>query len=398
LTAHANAVRDASEQTPSVELQRVTKRFGDLTAVREIDLAFGRGEFFTLLGPSGCGKTTTLRMVAGFERPSEGRILIDGVDVADLPPFRRPTNTVFQSYALFPHLSVEDNVAFGLRRKGISKDEARPRAAAELERVGLSREAKRKPRQLSGGQQQRVALARALINLPTVLLLDEPLGALDLKLRKELQIELKNIQREVGITFIYVTHDQEEALTMSDRIAVMNHGVIEQLDTPEAVYERPRTTFVAGFIGVSNLMPGHVVSSNGAGSRLRLDSGVQVPAYSADRLAVGERCYAVVRPEKLRIERVEEPANGAVPNVEGVVESTLYLGTATQFVVRLPDGVAMTVLVPNADEAERQALPAAGVRVRLNWSNEHTHVVREAEGPAHTDNDPPEMVEVRGSD
>jgi spermidine/putrescine transport system ATP-binding protein len=378
LTAHANAFRASSDQQPSVELRRVTKRFGDLTAVREVDLAFDRGEFFTLLGPSGCGKTTTLRMVAGFERPSEGRILIDGVDVADLPPFRRPTNTVFQSYALFPHLSVEDNVAFGLRRQGVSKEEARPRVAAELERVGLSREAKRKPRQLSGGQQQRVALARALINLPTVLLLDEPLGALDLKLRKGLQIELKKIQREVGITFIYVTHDQEEALTMSDRIAVMNHGVIEQLDAPEDVYERPRTTFVAGFIGVSNLMPGHVVSANGDGTRLRLDSGVEVPARDADGLGAGERCYAVVRPEKLRIDRVEQPNAGTSPNVEGVVESTLYLGTATQFVVRLPDGVAMTVLVPNADEAERQALPAAGVRVRLSWSSEHTHVVREA--------------------
>jgi spermidine/putrescine transport system ATP-binding protein len=387
-----------SDQQPSVELQRVTKRFGDLTAVREVDLAFGRGEFFTLLGPSGCGKTTTLRMVAGFERPSEGHILIDGVDVADLPPFRRPTNTVFQSYALFPHLSVEDNVAFGLRRKKISKDEVRRRVTEELERVGLSREAKRKPRQLSGGQQQRVALARALINLPTVLLLDEPLGALDLKLRKGLQIELKKIQREVGITFIYVTHDQEEALTMSDRIAVMNHGVIEQLDTPEAVYERPRTTFVAGFIGVSNLMPGRVASANGAGTRLRLDSGVEVPARGADGLGVGQRCWAVVRPEKLRIERAEQPVDGAMPNVEGVVESTLYLGTATQFVVRLPDGVVMTVLVPNADEAERQALPAAGVRVRLSWSSEHMHVVQEARGAAQTDNNSSTLTEERQSD
>jgi spermidine/putrescine transport system ATP-binding protein len=387
LTAAGAGARQPTDPGPSVELQRVTKRFGDFTAVRELDLAFGRGEFFTLLGPSGCGKTTTLRMVAGFERPSEGCILIDGVDVADLPPFRRPTNTVFQSYALFPHLSVEDNVAFGLRRKHVAKDEVRRRVAAELERVGLSREAKRKPRQLSGGQQQRVALARALINLPTVLLLDEPLGALDLKLRKGLQIELKKIQRDVGITFIYVTHDQEEALTMSDRIAVMNHGVIEQLDTPEAVYERPRTTFVAGFIGVSNLMPGHVVSANGAVSQLRLDSGVQVPAGGAGGLGVGERCYAVVRPEKLRIERVEEPADGSRPSVEGMVESSLYLGTATQFVVRLPDGVAMTVLVPNADEAERQHLPGAGVRVRLTWASEHTHLVREAEGTPHGQGD-----------
>jgi spermidine/putrescine transport system ATP-binding protein len=387
LTAAGDGDRQPADAGPSVELEGVTKRFGDFTAVRGLDLAFARGEFFTLLGPSGCGKTTTLRMVAGFERPSEGRVLIDGVDVADLPPFRRPTNTVFQSYALFPHLSVEDNVAFGLRRKRVPKEDVRRRVGAELERVGLSGEAKRKPRQLSGGQQQRVALARALINLPTVLLLDEPLGALDLKLRKGLQVELKKIQREVGITFIYVTHDQEEALTMSDRIAVMNHGVIEQLDTPEAVYERPRTTFVAGFIGVSNLMPAHVVSGNGTGSRLRLDSGAQVPAGALGGLGVGERCYAVVRPEKLRIARVEEPADGSRPSVEGMVESSLYLGTATQFIVRLPDGVAMTVLVPNADEAERQTLPGAGVRVRLTWDSEHTHVVRGAEGPAHEQGD-----------
>jgi spermidine/putrescine transport system ATP-binding protein len=368
---------------PSVELHDVTKRFGDLTAVRGLDLSFRRGEFFTLLGPSGCGKTTTLRMVAGFERPSEGRILIDGVDVADLPPFKRPTNTVFQSYALFPHLSVEDNVAFGLRRKHVGKDEVQRRVAAELERVGLSREGKRKPRQLSGGQQQRVALARALINLPTVLLLDEPLGALDLKLRKGLQVELKKIQRDVGITFIYVTHDQEEALTMSDRIAVMNHGVIEQLDAPEAVYQRPRTTFVAGFIGVSNLMPAQVVSVNGSNGELRFDSGARVRADGLVGLSVGERCYAVVRPEKLQIERVEEVTDHSRPSVEGVVESSLYLGTSTQFVVRLPDGVAMTVLVQNADEMERQRLPGAGVRVRLSWASEHTHVVREAEGAAH---------------
>ncbi len=382
MSTPGEAFRRAAGERPSVELQHVTKRFGDFIAVRDLDLTFERGEFFTLLGPSGCGKTTTLRMVAGFEQPTEGTILIDGVPVADLPPFRRPTNTVFQSYALFPHLSVEDNVAFGLRRKRVAKDDVRRRVAAELERVGLSREAKRKPRQLSGGQQQRVALARALINLPTVLLLDEPLGALDLKLRKGLQIELKKIQREVGITFIYVTHDQEEALTMSDRIAVMNHGVIEQLDSPEAVYERPRTTFVAGFIGVSNLMPAAVVSANGSVGELKLDSGVQIRAEGVGGLSVGERCYAVVRPEKLRIQRASEPADGDRPSVEGIVESSLYLGTATQFVVRLPDGVAMTVLVPNADEGERHSLPAAGVPVRLTWSSEHTHVVREAEGPA----------------
>src|ERR671914_1734111 len=259
---------------PSVRLREVTKRFGELVAVRRRDLDIPRGEFFTMLGPSGCGKTTTLRMIAGFEEPTEGTVQLDGDDVTGLPAFRRPTNTVFQSYALFPHLSVERNVAFGLERRRVSKDEIRRRVGAELERVGLAAEAKRKPRQLSGGQQQRVALARALVNRPAVLLLDEPLGALDLKLRKQLQVQLKRIQREVGITFVYVTHDQEEALTMSDRIAVMNRGVVEQMDTPEEIYERPRTTFVAGFIGVSNLMPGEVIASGTASVELRLDAGV----------------------------------------------------------------------------------------------------------------------------
>jgi spermidine/putrescine transport system ATP-binding protein len=363
---------------PSVRLEDVTKRFGDVEAVRELTLDIERGEFFTLLGPSGCGKTTTLRMVAGFEDPTSGRILLDGTDVAGLPAFKRATNTVFQSYALFPHLSVEENVAFGLRRKGMGRKEAASRVAEELQRVGLAPEAKRKPRQLSGGQQQRVALARALVNLPTVLLLDEPLGALDLKLRKGLQIELKRIQREVGITFIYVTHDQEEALTMSDRIAVMNHGVVEQVDVPEAVYDRPRTTFVAGFIGVSNLMPGVASPAAGGATELKLDSGVTVQTAS-NGYASGERVWAVVRPEKLTVKLIEEPAPPNRPSVEGLVESSVYLGTATQMVARLPDGVTMTVLVPNADEAERQRLPGAGARVRLSWATDHMHVVRESE-------------------
>jgi spermidine/putrescine transport system ATP-binding protein len=365
-------LRDAHGETPSVELRSVTKRFGDLRAVDDLSLELAQGEFFTLLGPSGCGKTTTLRMVAGFERPDEGEIRIEGEDVAQLPPYKRPTNTVFQSYALFPHLSVEANVAFGLKRKKVAKEEIAKRVASELERVGLAAEAKRKPSQLSGGMQQRVALARALVNLPKVLLLDEPLGALDLKLRKGLQVELKRIQREVGITFVYVTHDQEEALTMSDRIAVMNRGRIEQVAAPEAVYERPATTFVAGFIGVSNLMPATVVGDG----RVRLHSGPEIAA-ATDGLASGEECAAVVRPEKLRVDPAGEGqgADGS-PRVEGVVESSLYLGTATQIVVGLEEGVRMTVLVPNASEAERQRLPGGGARVELNWEPEHMHVVR----------------------
>jgi len=361
-------------QTPSVELRGVTKRFDEFVAVDDLSLELGRGEFFTLLGPSGCGKTTTLRMIAGFERPSEGEIRIEGTDVAALPPHKRPTNTVFQSYALFPHLSVEANVAFGLKRKRVGKDEIAERVRTELRRVGLAAEANRRPSQLSGGMQQRVALARALVNLPKVLLLDEPLGALDLKLRKGLQVELKRIQREVGITFVYVTHDQEEALTMSDRIAVMNRGRVEQVAVPEEIYDRPTTTFVAGFIGVSNLMPGSVAGPG----RVRLDSGLEVAADTGG-LGAGEGCAAVVRPEKLRIALAEDAGaiGDGLPRVEGVVESSLYLGTATQIAVNLGEDVRMTVLVPNADEAKRQRLPGGGARVVLSWEPEHMHVVTE---------------------
>ena len=366
---------DDHGETPSVELQSVTKRFDELAAVDDLSLELGRGEFFTLLGPSGCGKTTTLRMIAGFERPTEGEIRIEGEDVAQLPPHKRPTNTVFQSYALFPHLSVEANVAFGLKRKKVAKDEIAERVKAELERVGLASHAKRKPSQLSGGMQQRVALARALVNLPKVLLLDEPLGALDLKLRKELQVELKRIQREVGITFVYVTHDQEEALTMSDRIAVMNRGRVEQVAPPEDVYNRPATTFVAGFIGVSNLMPATVTGDN----EVKLDQG-QTISTTTDGFSTGDRCHAVVRPEKLRVDLGENGAGRAPdqPRVEGVVASSLYLGTATQIAVDLGEDTRMTVLVPNADEAERQRLPGGGAKVALSWEPEHMHLVRES--------------------
>jgi len=349
-------------------------------AVDDLDLDIGTGEFFTLLGPSGCGKTTTLRMIAGFEEPTEGTVRIDGEDQVGRPPHKRPTNTVFQSYALFPHLSVADNVAFGLKRKGVDAAEIKERVSAELERVGLPSEGNRRPSQLSGGQQQRVALARALVNLPKVLLLDEPLGALDLKLRKGLQVELKRIQREVGITFVYVTHDQEEALTMSDRIAVMNRGKVEQVSGPEEVYERPATSFVAGFIGVSNLMPGEVVDSSGSRTRVRLDAGVDVD-IAQNGFESGERCHAVVRPEKLQIKNAEETTGDGWPSVEGTVESSVYLGTATQIVARLAGDVPITVLVPNADEAERGRLPGGGENVWLTWAPEHIHLVREANEP-----------------
>ena len=368
-----------------MSLRGITKRFGELTAVDSIDLDIKEGEFFTLLGPSGCGKTTTLRMIAGFEEPNAGEILVGGTDVAGLPAHKRPTNTVFQSYALFPHLTVRENVAYGLKRKRVDKSEMTERVDAELERVGLANEANRKPNQLSGGQQQRVALARAVVNLPKVLLLDEPLGALDLKLRKGLQLELKRIQQEIGITFVYVTHDQEEALTMSDRIAVMNRGIVEQVAVPVEVYERPETTFVAGFIGVSNLMPGVVRSLSGDRAEVALEAGVTVSA-GANGLATGERCHAVVRPEKLDVQPKGQASaiSGAAQSVDGVVVSSVYLGTATQLVVELSDGARMTVLCPNTDESERQSLPGGGADVTLSWTPEHIHLVRESDSERAT--------------
>ena len=351
--------------------------FADVIAVDDLTLEIPSGSFFALLGPSGCGKTTTLRMIGGFEEPDDGTIEVGGKPVTGVPPYKREVNTVFQSYALFPHLNVFENVAFGLRRKKVPKSHLEGRAREILRIVGLEGFDERKPNQLSGGQQQRVALARALVNSPKVLLLDEPLGALDLKLRKQLQVELKRIQRDVGITFVYVTHDQEEALTMSDRIAVMNRGVVEQVADPETVYERPGTTFVAGFIGVSNLMPGEVVSSNGAGTQMRLDAGPTVKALDSGGVQTGERAHAVVRPEKLELRQSGVPLEGNRPSVEGRVESSLYLGTATQMVVLLGDGTRMTVLVPNADAEARRDLPAAGDEARLSWSDENIHIVRE---------------------
>jgi spermidine/putrescine transport system ATP-binding protein len=361
-----------------IHLEGVTKRFGETTAVDDLTLSIPRGAFYALLGPSGCGKTTTLRMVGGFEDPTDGRVFLGGDDVTQLPPYKRDVNTVFQSYALFPHLSVDRNVSFGLERKKVSKSEVTKRVGEALEMVQLGQYGKRKPAQLSGGQQQRVALARALVNRPRALLLDEPLGALDLRLRKQLQIELKRIQRDVGITFVYVTHDQEEALTMSDRIAVMNRGVIEQLDDPEEIYERPSTTFVAGFIGVSNLMPGEVVTTGTGTVELRLDAGPTVRAGGAGA-GVGERAHAVVRPEKLQLHSTNGASASSGPSVDGQIESSLYLGTATQVIVRLQDDTPMTVLIPNTDEEARRRLPAAGDSARLTWSAENIHIVREGQ-------------------
>jgi len=368
----AAAAPDGAAAAPDIRLENVTKRFDDVTAVDDLSLTIEQGQFFALLGPSGCGKTTTLRMIGGFEEPTSGTILLGDRDVTGLPPYRRDVNTVFQSYALFPHLSIYENVAFGLRRKGVKGDDLKRRVGEALELVDLGDLGRRKPRQLSGGQQQRIALARALVNRPKVLLLDEPLGALDLKLRKQMQLELKGIQHEVGITFVHVTHDQEEAMTMADTIAVMHSGRIEQLGSPSDLYERPETAFVAGFLGVSNLLPG---SLNGDGV-VRLDGGgdVRVPAAAlagrSGRVAVG------IRPEKLRLAAGGARADGA--NVlEGVVAERSYIGVSTQYVVETPAG-PVTVYAQNAEPGFVQAA-SPGERVSLAWSPEATFVVDQEE-------------------
>jgi len=344
---------------PDVRLEGVVKRFDDVIAVDGISLEIPHGSFFALLGPSGCGKTTTLRMIGGFEEPDEGRILLGDTDVVGLPPYKRDVNTVFQSYALFPHMSIEQNVAFGLQRKGVAKRERNGRVQEILELVGLAGFGRRRPKQLSGGQQQRVALARALVNHPRVLLLDEPLGALDLKLRKQMQLELKRIQHEVGITFVHVTHDQEEAMTMADAIAVMNLGHIKQLGRPQELYERPATAFVAGFLGVSNLLPGVVEGPDG----VRLDNGKLVQAQVNGRhgpVAVG------VRPEKIRIGAAE------VNTIEGHISERAYVGVATQYVVHTPHG-PIQVYVQNAEPGAESAAP--GDRITLSFSADAAFVV-----------------------
>jgi spermidine/putrescine transport system ATP-binding protein len=351
----------------AITFEGVTKNFGAATAVRELSLDIESGEFFSLLGPSGCGKTTTLRMVAGFEQPSEGRILLEGSPVEAVPPYKRNVNTVFQSYALFEHLNVERNVAFGLERRKVAKDEIRRRVGEALELVQLRERVNAKPRELSGGQKQRVALARALVNRPAVLLLDEPLGALDLKLRKQMQVELKGIQREVGITFLYVTHDQEEALAMSDRIAVMEDGLVKQCGTPEDIYEHPAGPFVAGFIGVSNLLPG--VSENGG---VRLTSGVLCSAQVPAECAQGAQVHLSVRPEKIWIDDLEP----GMASVEGTIVERVYVGTTTQVIVELAPGERLVALEQNTARARADDRWEIGDRVRVGWHPEHSLVLR----------------------
>ncbi len=347
--------------SPEIRLVELTKAFGDVRAVDRVSLDIMSGEFFSLLGPSGCGKTTTLRMIGGFELPTDGRVLLRGRDVTMDPPDKRPVNMVFQQYALFPHLDVGENVAFGLRRRKVPNDEVLRRVREALDLVHLAGYEKRKPHELSGGQQQRVALARALVNQPQVLLLDEPLGALDLKLRKRLQIELKRIQLEVGITFVYVTHDQEEALTMSDRIAVMHAGRVEQLGTPEELYERPATRFVADFIGTTNLLAGTVESIDGDGVALVRLSGGDTCRIDGEHLANGRRVEVSVRPEAIEV----AAANGSAVEagrLAATVEQVAYLGSTVQYQVRSSGGVAITAVAPKSGRRH-----AVGSRVELSW-------------------------------
>jgi putative spermidine/putrescine transport system ATP-binding protein len=339
-----------------VRLDGVRKLFGDVVAVDRVDLDVRSGEFFSLLGPSGSGKTTCLRIVAGFELPTEGRVMLGGRDVTRLAPYERDVNTVFQDYALFPHMTVGENVAYGLKVKGVPKEDRRARVGEALQMVRLEGFDRRKPGQLSGGQRQRVALARALINRPSVLLLDEPLGALDLKLRQEMQIELKTIQQSVGLTFIYVTHDQEEALTMSDRLAVMNAGRIEQIGTPAEVYERPATGFVAGFVGVSNVLSGETA-----------------------RAITGSDTAVTVRPEKIRLAEPDAPVKGNECFATGQVRDVVYLGALTRYIVLLDVGGELVVIQQNLEVSSMEALQVRGRAVKLIWDRQHNRPVEEPE-------------------
>jgi putative spermidine/putrescine transport system ATP-binding protein len=345
---------DPASPELAVCLKGVRKSYGDVDAVAGIDLDVMDGEFFTLLGPSGSGKTTTLRMIAGFELPTAGEVLLGGRDVSKLPPYERDVNTVFQDYALFPHMNVGDNVGYGLMVKRVKRAERRERAAEALAMVRLEGFERRKPSQLSGGQRQRVALARALVNRPRLLLLDEPLGALDLKLREEMQIELKTIQREIGITFIFVTHDQDEALTMSDRIAVFNDGRVVQVGTPADVYERPETAFIAGFVGTSNLV-----------------------RDDAARAITGSGDAFTVRPEKIRIEQPGVEPTADEYSALGTVRDVVYLGVVTRYIVALEQGAELVVVQQNLTTSSMEALQAKGRRVALVWDRQHNRPIED---------------------
>ncbi|MGW7194742.1 ABC transporter ATP-binding protein [Streptomyces chryseus] len=351
---------------PAVRLDGICKKYGDSYAVRDLCLDIAPGEFFSLLGPSGCGKTTSLRMIGGFTDPTEGAILLGGKDVTALSPNKRNVNTVFQSYALFDHLSVADNVAFGLKRKGVGRAAIRERVATMLDRVQLGSLAGRKPATLSGGQRQRVALARALVNRPQVLLLDEPLAALDLRLRRQMQIELKQIQREIGITFVFVTHDQDEALTMSDRVAVMSEGHVQQCGTPEDVYERPANSFVASFMGTSNLVPG----TYRAGAVV-MDQGPALPVGPREGVAENSRVNLSIRPEKIWL---SDLAPG-MARVSGIVRETVYSGPTTTYLIELGPGVTVSVLEQNTDRSRREDRWSGGEQVEIGWLPEHCLVL-----------------------
>jgi spermidine/putrescine transport system ATP-binding protein len=377
--ARADVPAAGAAAVPAIDLVGVAKEFrtgGDVVAaVRSTDLSIAEGEFFSLLGPSGCGKTTTMRMIAGFEEPSEGTIFLHGRDVTDIPPNKRDVNMVFQSYALFPHMSVFENVAFGLRRRKAPKDEITKRVGDMLEVVGLAGREHRRPRELSGGQQQRVALARALVNNPRALLLDEPLGALDLKLRQAMQVELKRIQREVGITFVYVTHDQGEALTMSDRIAVMNDGVIEQLGSPTEIYEHPATRFVAGFIGTSNLLTGTASRVTGTDAVVEVgpNERIVVPVRGLP-VTEGSQLELTVRPEKIELTTERPPPEYCA--LRGTVTEVVYLGTSTNFSVSTSTGADMVVFKQNSASAGQVA--ERGDAIWLSWQPQHSYLIGEA--------------------
>jgi putative spermidine/putrescine transport system ATP-binding protein len=334
--------------TPAIRFENVSRHFGVVKAVDEANLEIGDGEFFSMLGPSGSGKTTCLRMIAGFDRPTSGNIFLYGRDVSNLPPYERDVNTVFQDYALFPHMTIQDNIAYGLMVKGVGKAERYRQVDEMLDLVRLPGFGYRRPAQLSGGQRQRVALARALINHPRVLLLDEPLGALDLKLRQQMQVELKALQQRVGITFIFVTHDQEEALTMSDRIAVFNEGRIQQVGTPAEIYERPASPFVAGFVGTSNLISGEI----------------------AERITGSPEMFSI-RPEKIHLDSIgAEPENDRLC-IDGVVRDVVYLGLFTRYLVEIEDGSDVVVIIQNLKTTSMDVLSARGQKVRLSWEKDH---------------------------